>query len=194
MDSTAIAQALERQSWCVLPDFFGASLVARLARDCRGRDAAQALAPAATGRGAGRTQSALRADRTEWFEPAQLHGAQAQYWACMEVLRTGLNRQLMLGLEELEAHYALYPPGGGYARHRDRFRDDDARVVSSVTYLNAAWRDADGGHLRLHLPDGPRDVAPHGGTLVLFLSADVEHEVLPATRERLSIAGWFRRC
>jgi SM-20-related protein len=28
---------------------------------------------------------------------------------------------------------------------------------------------------------------------VCFLSERFEHEVLPATRERLSIAGWFRR-
>jgi SM-20-related protein len=26
-----------------------------------------------------------------------------------------------------------------------------------------------------------------------FLSERIEHEVLPATRERLSITGWFRR-
>ena len=27
----------------------------------------------------------------------------------------------------------------------------------------------------------------------LFLSGQVPHEVLPATRERLSLTGWFRR-
>ena len=74
-----------------------------------------------------------------------------------------------------------------------RFRDDDARVLSSVTYLNADWGDRDGGALRLYLPRGAHDIAPRGGSLVLFLSAEIEHEVLPATRERLSIAGWFRR-
>ncbi|HVJ61233.1 MAG TPA: 2OG-Fe(II) oxygenase [Tahibacter sp.] len=193
MDGAAIAQALERHSWCVLPAFFDAALVARLARDCRERDAAHALAPAATGRGAGRTHSVLRGDRTQWFDTARLSAAQADYWARMDALRIDLNRRLMLGLDELEAQYALYPPGSGYARHRDRFRDDDARVVSSVAYLNPDWRDADGGALRLHLPQGPHDVAPLGGTLALFLSAEIEHEVLPATRERLSIAGWFRR-
>ena len=34
---------------------------------------------------------------------------------------------------------------------------------------------------------------PQAGTLALFLSADMPHEVLPATRERLSLTGWFRR-
>ncbi|MNF18077.1 hypothetical protein D3C80_2219580 [compost metagenome] len=37
------------------------------------------------------------------------------------------------------------------------------------------------------------DVMPTGGCLVVFLSGDVPHEVLPASRDRLSITGWFRR-
>jgi SM-20-related protein len=36
-------------------------------------------------------------------------------------------------------------------------------------------------------------VQPEGGTLACFLSADFEHEVLPAARPRLSLTGWFRR-
>jgi SM-20-related protein len=48
--------------------------------------------------------------------------------------------------------------------------------------------------LRLH-PDGKctEDISPLGSRLVLFLSATMLHEVLPATRDRLSLAGWFRR-
>ncbi len=34
---------------------------------------------------------------------------------------------------------------------------------------------------------------PQLGTLAVFLSANLPHEVLPATRERLSLTGWFRR-
>ena len=66
-------------------------------------------------------------------------------------------------------------------------------MLSCVVYLNDAWRDDDGGALRLHLPAGPRDVPPRGGSLVAFLADRVEHEVLPASRERCSVAGWFRR-
>ena len=98
-----------------------------------------------------------------------------------------------LGAFELEMHYAIYPPGAGYARHRDRFRDDDARVLSCIAYLNDGWRAGDGGALRMHLDGGARDVAPAGGTLVAFLSDRVEHEVLPARRDRIAVSGWFRR-
>ena len=48
--------------------------------------------------------------------------------------------------------------------------------------------------MRLYLADGRElDVLPEAGTLVVFLSADLPHEVLPATRERLSLTGWLRR-
>ena len=111
----------------------------------------------------------------------------------LEVLRKKLNESVFLGLESVEAHYAVYPAGAAYARHRDRFRDVDARVLSLVCYLNADWPDNAGGALRLHLPDEHKDIAPVQGTTVLFLSEEIEHEVLPATQTRYSIAAWFRR-
>ncbi|WP_255856521.1 2OG-Fe(II) oxygenase [Marinobacterium rhizophilum] len=35
-------------------------------------------------------------------------------------------------------------------------------------------------------------VEPCYGTLVVFLSDRFPHEVLPARRQRLSLAGWYR--
>jgi SM-20-related protein len=109
----------------------------------------------------------------------------------MEVLRVALNRRLFLGLDEVEAHYARYPPGAHYAKHRDRFRDDDARIVSFVTYLNPDWREGDGGELHLWLDSGRLEITPDVGSLC-FLS-ELEHEVQPAIVERASIAAWLRR-
>jgi SM-20-related protein len=66
--------------------------------------------------------------------------------------------------------------------------------VSAVFYLNPAWQPEQGGVLRLYLADQTtRDVPPEAGSLLVFLSADMPHEVLPASRERLSLTGWFRR-
>ena len=37
-----------------------------------------------------------------------------------------------------------------------------------------------------------RDVAPLGGTLVMFDSVSLPHEVMPTTqRERFACSGWF---
>jgi SM-20-related protein len=151
------------------------------------------LRPAATGRGSSRRDAGLRGDSTAWIDPLACGAATAAWWSAMDALRVALNRRLLLGMETFEAHFACYPPGAGYARHRDRFADDDARVLSLACYLNTDWPVDAGGALRLHLPDGARDVAPRAGTVVLFLSDEIEHEVLPATQSRWSIAGWFRR-
>ena len=104
-----------------------------------------------------------------------------------------LNQTLLLGLFSPEGHYAIHPPGAGYRRHCDCFRDDDARVLC-VLYLNSGWSKQDGGALADAFRRGQQcDVLPIGGTLVCFLSERFEHEVLPAKRERAALTGWFRR-
>ncbi|MEE4464990.1 2OG-Fe(II) oxygenase, partial [Azotobacter chroococcum] len=171
-----------------------AELTEALAEACRARAAAGELTPAAIGRGGRQlVQEGVRGDYTAWLEPGQCAPGDA-WLALMESLRQTLNRELFLGLEELECHFALYPPGACYQRHLDRFRDDDSRTVTVVLYLNEAWQPDEGGELRLYLPNGRvHDVMPQGGSLACFMSADFPHEVLPATRERLSLTGWFRR-
>ncbi|MFO1317462.1 MAG: 2OG-Fe(II) oxygenase [Burkholderiales bacterium] len=174
-----------------LPD----ATVAALRTRARALDAAGALAPAHVGRGASRDLRAdVRGDRIRWLDPGAADPAEAEPLAFLDALRVACNRALMAGLAEFEGHYALYPPGARYARHRDRFRDDDARVLSCVLYLNERWQPADGGALRVYVDRATTiDVTPTGGTLVAFLSDAFEHEVLPATRPRIALTGWFRR-
>ena len=187
-----IATALADEGWCVVPDFLPAAETLALVDDCRALRDAQRLTPARVG--SLRTATPLRGDSTHWFQAGALSAPQQVFTDRLDALRMALNRELMLGLVECESHYAVYPPGAGYTRHLDRLRDSDARVMSAVFYLNQAWHVADGGALRLHMADGSsRDIFPHAGTLLLFLSAQFEHEVLPATRERMSIACWMRQ-
>jgi SM-20-related protein len=37
-----------------------------------------------------------------------------------------------------------------------------------------------------------KDVLPIGGRLVVFLSGEIPHEVLPTQKERISITGWLK--
>ncbi len=192
-DHDALAQALQRDGWCAIDGLPSVDATQALRRDlCRLREAG-ALRHAAVGRGAGRGERAdIRGDTTLWLDDPRCGAAARDFLDTLDALRRALDRRLFLGLRSLEAHYAAYPPGAGYARHRDRFRNSDARVVSLVAYLNADWRADEGGALRLHTDAGTQDIFPHGSTGVCFLS-ELEHEVLPATRERLSIAAWLRR-
>lgn len=186
------ADALAAEGWCVLPGLLTRSQTRALASECMAMHDARLLAPARTG--AARTATPLRGDSTHWFAMGAMTAPQQAFDARMDALRIALNRSLMLGLVDSESHYAVYRPGAGYARHLDRLQGSDARVVSAVFYLNEAWQDAEGGALRLYLADGThRDVYPRAGTLLVFLSAQFEHEVLPATRDRMSIACWMRQ-
>ncbi|CDF86891.1 2OG-Fe(II) oxygenase [Pseudomonas knackmussii B13] len=185
---------IAEQGWSMQSVFLPSDLTGALAAECRARSEAGELAAASVGRGAGQAvREGIRGDHIQWLEPGQ-SAACDRYLELMDCLRQALNRGLYLGLEDFECHFALYPPGAFYQKHLDRFRDDDRRTVSAVLYLNDDWQPQDAGELRLYLPDGAeREVPPLGGSLVLFLSSDFPHEVLPANRERLSLTGWFRR-
>jgi SM-20-related protein len=110
-------------------------------------------------------------------------------------LQSFLNRRLFLGLFSFESHFAHYGPGDYYKRHYDAFKGEANRVLSVVVYFNTGWTHEEGGALVLYKDDADKEgvkVVPLMGTLVTFLSEEFPHEVLPATRDRYSIAGWFR--
>ncbi len=185
---------LAQHGWSQQTAFLPPALTLALAAECRQHARDGGLQPASTGRGTGQAlRPVLRGDRMRWIENGQ-SAACDSYLAIMETLRQTLNRDFFLGLERFESHFAAYAPGAGYAKHLDRFRDNDLRTISVVVYLNAGWNVSEGGALRLHPAGLPQqDISPEGSRLVLFLSADMAHEVLPASRERISLAGWFRR-
>ncbi|WP_273823292.1 MULTISPECIES: 2OG-Fe(II) oxygenase [Pseudomonas] len=190
----SIVDDLAERGWSQQELFLPADLTRELATECRKRAADGELAPAGVGRGAAQqVREGIRGDHIQWLEPGQAESCD-RYLGLMNSLREALNRGLYLGLEDFECHFALYPAGAFYRRHLDRFRDDDRRSVSAILYLNDTWQPEEGGQLRMYLADEvERDVLPTAGCLIVFLSGDVPHEVLPATRERLSLTGWFRR-
>jgi SM-20-related protein len=191
-----VVDQLEHQGWSVNAAWLVPSLVTELAAEIRRERAAGAFRRAGVGRD-GRVATAVRGDEIRWLDEAAPSPALRAVLARLDCLREAVNRELQLGAVGVELHFAVYPPGAAYAVHLDRFRDDDTRVLSFVVYLNEAWDAADGGVLRLHLGAGPGagyvDVVPCGGTFAVFLADRFPHEVLPARRERLSLAGWFRR-
>lgn len=187
------AAALDDRGYALITDWTRPAMARALRQDAHEHAECGRLTPAGTGRGAEQSGPRLRGDDTLWLDDPACGTAAGDFLSALGVLRLDLNRRLMLGMESIQAHYALYPTGAGYVRHRDRFRDDDARVLSLVCYLNPDWPLDAGGALRLHLPDGVIDIAPRTGTIVMFLSDEIEHEVMPATQPRLSIAAWFLR-
>lgn len=149
------------------------------------------LQPAGVGRGQQQQQNQqIRRDSTCWLDGQS--AAQQQYLQLMAQLQQAMNRRCFLGLTHYESHFARYQQGDFYQKHLDAFQGRSNRVLTSVFYLNTVQQ---GGALQIYSPDDQplRTVQPSAGTLVLFESERFPHEVLSATDERFSIAGWFRK-
>ena len=188
----ALADALVERGYAVLDNLLGEALITALRAefdhpDCQFKTA-----------GIGREEDHaialdIRGDRICWIEGGS--AAAAAFLAAMETLRLALNRRLFMGLFDYESHLAYYPVGTFYKKHVDAFVGRSNRVLSTVLYLNPSWAEGDGGELVLYDEAGAAVVeklCPEAGRLVVFLSERFPHEVLPARRERYSVAGWYR--
>lgn len=173
-----------------LPNLPTSSLQQRIAQ----LDAEDALKRAGIGRDQDhQINSEIRQDHIRWLQTNQ--PAEQDYLAWMEALRTGINQRLFMGLFDYECHFAHYPKGAFYKQHLDAFKGRTNRVLTTVYYLNDQWQSDQGGELILYAEDGKtvlEKVLPETGTLLIFLSDQFPHEVLPTHRDRYSIAGWYR--
>lgn len=211
------------QGWSVNLGFLTPDEARLLRDECRVRWEGGEFRHAGVGRGAElKIRPEVRSDHVHWLDTTLPDTPQQQnYFALMERLRRDVNRELQLGIFSFETFFAVYPPGTFYQKHLDRFRGSEDRFAGSesgrpegarsaaamdgggqrtltcVLYLNDDWKEEDGGQLRLYLDaagEGPYvDVLPQAGTLATFLTDGRWHEVLPSTRERMSLTGFFRR-
>ena len=188
-----IVEALNRQGYIILDDVFTAAQLQSLFIDIKKTDSDYFHTA-----GIGREQDHqlnqfVRRDRICWLDmsypPTQFY----LQWA--ECLRQHLNRSLFLGLFDYECHYSHYPKGAFYKKHLDAFKGSSNRRLSSILYLNPAWQPGDGGELVLYAADDScslHTVLPTFGRMVIFLSEEFPHEVLPTRCSRYSLTGWFR--
>lgn len=181
---------LESRGFVVVPEGLPQAVADELLRYIDNVDARD-FHRAGIGRGANEhINRFVRRDKIHWLREScpEL----TAWWSFTDALRMRLNRQLYLGLFSFESHLARYAPGDFYKKHYDAFRGEANRIVSLVCYLNTDWVPGDGGELRLYTGAMTVTVPPVHRSLVLFLSEEILHEVLPANRERWSVTGWFR--
>lgn len=188
-----IIEAVRHQGYIILTDIFSIEQLQSLFIDIKNTDSEEFHQA-----GIGREQEHqlnqfVRRDRIRWlqtdYEPTRFY----LDWA--ERLRQRINRELFLGLFDYECHYAHYPKGAFYKKHLDAFQGNSNRRLSSILYLNPAWQPTDGGELVIYAADDSKileTVLPTFGKMVIFLSEEFPHEVLPAKCSRFSLTGWFR--
>lgn len=193
-----IIDGILTQGYGVADDFLSADEVSALANRLHARHVTGQFRAAAIGNQQVVIENTIRGDEILWIDDATATPDEAAFLQRIDEFVQYVNQTCYLGLREFEFHYALYPAGTFYKRHLDQFRSDSRRKLSVICYLNTNWQETDGGQLALYLPNSASKaeqqltINPTAGRLVCFESGRLEHEVLPATRERLSITGWLK--
>ncbi|HYH98502.1 2OG-Fe(II) oxygenase [Hyalangium sp.] len=185
-------EALGTQGFFMRDAFLGKEQAHAIHAEAKALVEAGTLKPAGIRRGADRTEdAAVRGDFITWVQPA-LETALGALSRAFTELGEALSAGAYLGLGRFDLQLAHYPGDGAcYVRHRDAFPGQSNRRVTAIYYANTDWQPEHGGVLQLHLETGTLDVEPRLDRLVVFLSEQLEHEVLPAHAPRLALTAWF---
>jgi SM-20-related protein len=190
-----IADNLYKNGYAFVKNFLDDIIVQGLLDTIKTIDTDNNLQKAKIGRGRGHLLSTeIRNDKTHWIEGSNDY--EQHFLDYLNEIRLALNKNLTLGLFDVEAHYAIYEQGGFYRRHLDSFQGKKNRIVSLVVYLNKSWQISDGGLLNLYHNQQQEypfaSIIPHYNHAVFFLSEQIPHEVTLSHKNRISIACWFR--
>ncbi len=198
MDSTLIdklnliADGLAENGFAIIDDFLSPQEVQSILQQDEFKNGLLQFKKAGIGKFQDKQiNEAIRGDYIQWVDRASAQPSIQAYLTKLNELISFVNQNLFLSLKDYEVHMTIYPPGSYYKRHLDQFKKDDHRRLSVICYLNENWKEEEGGQLRIFLPEKHIDVLPVAGRLVCFRSDQLEHEVLPATRPRLSLTGWI---
>lgn len=201
--------SLDKDGYVVIENFLPDSLQEQLRQDVSTLRQTNHFNVAKIGQDSTNTLNEnIRVAETCFLGPNKLQDvpseARNKLYEILDQARSDLPGTLDPNLTELL--YAYYPSGGFYRRHRDAVPGSASvlRSYSLLLYLNKDWTPKDGGQLLLHLdtggdflPEGEEpnfvEVAPKGGTLVLFESDKIPHEVMDTNAERLAVVGWYNR-
>ena len=177
----------------IAEDFLSESLASHLRENLDNLFSAKQLRPAGTGNDILAVQNKLvRSDIIYWLDRKHDDPHENDFFDLVDDFVSHLNRTCYTGITGYEFHYTLYETGSFYKKHLDQFRNNDSRKYSMIMYLNAGWIKADGGQLRIHHDGSFQNISPVNGKTVFFKSSELEHEVLPTNKPRMSITGWLK--
>lgn len=186
-----VADGLADKSYAIIDNFLTTAEVDQILTLPHFNQHEQLFKKAGIGKNADlQINEAIRGDYILWLDKNTAPPAALVYLNRLNELVQHLNRSLLLSMKDYEVHMTVYPAGTYYKRHLDQFKKDDHRKLSVICYLNKNWKEEEGGQLRIYTDNESLDVLPVAGRLVCFRSDVLEHEVLPATRQRLSLTGW----
>ncbi len=188
-----IAKDLIEKSFAIVEDFLPLEIATTIEKELKSFYNQGLMKPAGV---AGHGPYEHRKDLSYWIDEGAASPELGEFFLAIDFLSREFNESLGLPVRQREFHAAVYPVGAYYSRHKDVLRSTSPirarRLVSCVYYLNPGWQEADGGELLLYSTSGAQKIRPEFNRLVMFLSEGLEHEVMPANRERRSLTGWLK--
>jgi SM-20-related protein len=109
-----------------------------------------------------------RKDKIHWLETTTSNSAELLFFKLIDSWISYLNQTCYAGIMKSEFHYALYEQGSFYKKHLDQFSKNDSRVFSMIMYLNANWKEGDGGELVIYKENETIKIPPSLGRMVFF--------------------------
>lgn len=186
-----IIQDMIGNGFSVTESFFEKEILIQLRLNLKQLLLDQEMIPAMVGRGSSKhLDHEVRSDVTHWMEGSL--DKEKNYQENVEVLIEFLNRTCYSNIKASEFYYIHYGIGNYYKKHKDAFKGEAGRQFSMITYLNDGWTAEDGGELVLFINGEEIIILPEFGKTVIFKSDEIDHEVRPALRPRMSITGWLK--
>jgi SM-20-related protein len=178
----------------IADDFLSAELCAHLKENLLALNDGALLKKAGVGNDSKMILNELiRSDVIYWLDKSHNNEFENAFFDKIDAFVKHLNQTCYTNITGYEFHYSLYESGSFYKPHFDQFEDNAKRQFSMISYLNADWKTADGGELKIYQEDENRTIAPTEGKTVFFRSHDLEHEVLVTNARRMSVTGWLKR-
>ncbi|WP_225876549.1 2OG-Fe(II) oxygenase [Pedobacter psychrodurus] len=177
----------------IAENFLSVSLAAHLKDNLMGLFENKKFLNAGVGNDAVVNQDKLiRSDVIYWLDRKHQNQYENDFFDLIDEFVAYLNRTCYTSITGYEFHYTLYESGTFYKKHIDQFQNNGSRQYSMIMYLNADWKVADGGELRIYHVDEEQNISPNNGKSVFFKSSDLAHEVLLTHKQRMSITGWLK--
>lgn len=190
----SINSSLELGSWYAHENFISDSICQDIYDEYSKRDKAKTFTDASIGRNSTKVRDlTIRKSNISWIEESDNFGGMREYNLILQQMMLSLNQYFFLSLKHFESQVAYYTQGDFYKTHLDQFNQSSRRQVTCILYLNDCPR---GGELVIY-QKGSKDIVdkvihPKRGTLVVFFSGHIYHEVKTVESPRYSLSTWFR--
>lgn len=188
-----MTSSLELGSWFAQENFISDDICRKIYEEYSREERIRSFTEGSIGRNSTKIRDwTIRRSNISWVEDSDCEGIK-EFNLFLQDLMLSLNQYFFFSLKHFESQVAFYTTNDFYKTHLDQFSQSNRRQVTCILYLNDCPR---GGELVIYRK-GSKDIidqviTPKRGTLVVFFSAHIYHEVRVVESPRFSLTTWFR--